>query len=395
MTAGLYWRAIDTDIHIGYRKGARAGRWLVRWYRGAQKYTQEVIGSADDEAPADGSSVFSFHQAKNAAIGIVTVRRAEAHLAAAGHVPTVGSAVERYMEARDARHLAQGGTGKSDARRRLTRHVLSDQSLCETQLHTLTVDLLRRWAARLPKSLKPSTHRRLANDFKAALNAAAEAERERMPPSLSGIIKAGLVAGEDSAPVARDKQALTDDDIRKVVEAAYAVDRAQDWGGDLSRLVTVLAATGARFSQIRRLAVGDVQAEQGRLMVPSSRKGRGTKKVTHIPMRVGADVIDALRPEIIGRKASEILLRRWRHRQEPNPDNPRRALWVRDARGPWLEASELNRAWKEILRHTGLPDDIVPYSLRHSSIVRQLRRGLAAAPHSDQTHFRKPKERSK
>lgn len=37
LTAGLYWRAIDTDIHIGYRKGARAGRWLVRWYRGAQK----------------------------------------------------------------------------------------------------------------------------------------------------------------------------------------------------------------------------------------------------------------------------------------------------------------------------------------------------------------------
>lgn len=376
LKAGLYWRAIDVDIHIGYRKGARAGRWLVRWYLGDQKYAQEAIGGADDQAPADGTNVFSFNQAKNFAIDVVTTKRSEAALAAAGEIPTVASALETYMAARDARHVSQGGTGKSDARRRLTRHVLSDTALCSTQLHTLTVDALRRWAARLPKSLKPSTQRRLANDFKAALNAAAEAERERMPPALPGIIKAGLVAGEDSAPVARDKQALPDEDVRRVIDAARKVDAEQNWDGDLFRMITVLAATGARFSQLRRLAVGDVQPEQGRLMVPSSRKGRGTKKVTHIPVRVGADVIEAVRSEIIGRKSADVLLRRWRHKQEPNPENPRKALWVRDSRGPWLEASELNRAWKEILRHTGLPSDIVPYSLRHSSIVRQLRRGL-------------------
>lgn len=375
LKAGLHWRAVDADIHLGYRKAIRSGRWVVRWYLGGQSYSQETIGTADDASSADGINVFSYTQARKAAVDLVERKRAEAAIATAGEVPTVGAAVEAYMVARDKRHADQGGKGKSDARRRLTRHVVSDSKLCAIKLHELTADDLKKWTAARPANLKSSSLRRVANDFKAALNGAADAERERMPASLPATIKAGLSAGEDSAPVARDKQALADDDIRKIIDAARAVDAGDGWDGDLHRMVLVLAATGARFSQARRIAVGDVQREQSRIMVPTSRKGRGVKKVTHIAVRVGADVIDALHSEIIGRKASEPLLRRWRHVQVPNPENPRRPKWERESRAAWLHAAELVRPWAAILTRASMAD-IVPYALRHSSIVRQLRRGL-------------------
>ena len=47
LAAGLYWRRVDTEIHVGYRKGKRAGVWLVRW-RNEAGYRQTSIGPADD-----------------------------------------------------------------------------------------------------------------------------------------------------------------------------------------------------------------------------------------------------------------------------------------------------------------------------------------------------------
>jgi integrase len=144
---------------------------------------------------------------------------------------------------------------------------------------------------------------------------------------------------------------------------------------DDPNLVVVLAATGARFSQIQRMQVGDVQAGQSRLMVPTSRKGRGQKRATHTAVRVGDDVMEALRPVIAGRRPAEPLLERWLHRQEKSQDG-KRAVWVRDTRGAWKTSAELTRPWASIIKSAALPADTVPYSLRHSSIVRGLRAAL-------------------
>lgn len=376
LARGTHWRGLDANTHLGYRKGVRAGRWLVRWYLGNQRYAQAPLGAADDAVTADGITTFSYHQARNAAVALVDSKRAEAEIAALGEIPTIRSVVETYIAARDARHAAQGGRGKSDAHRRLARHVLSDSALSATQFHTLTSERLKKWISGLPANLKGSTIRRLCNDMKAALNGGVEAHRAQMPADLAARIKAGLTAGEDSQPVARDKQALPDADIRRIIEAALAVDARDAWDGDLYRMVLVMSATGARFSQLMRLTVSDVQAAHGRLMVPSSRKGRGKKKTTHIPVRVGSDVIEALRPALHDRRPDEPLLLRWRHRQEKDPSNKGRPKWVRENRGPWTNAAELTRPWLEILAEAGLPQSVVPYALRHSSIVRQLRKAL-------------------
>ena len=173
-----------------------------------------------------------------------------------------------------------------------------------------------------------------------------------------------------SRRAAREAQVLPDSDVRAIVSAAWEVDAEGGWDGDLGLIVLVLAATGARFSQIIRMTVADVQVAQKRVMVPVSRKGRGVKHATHIGVRVGDDVLAELAKATAGRKGSEPLFRR-PHWRQIGP-----AKWVKGERGPWFAATEMIRPWTAIVARAGLAPGTVPYSLRHSSIVRGLRAGL-------------------
>ncbi len=390
LAAGMHWRGINADVHLGYRRGKRAGHWLVRWYVGDGKYKQETIGSADDGIDADGVDCLTFSQAKAAAAQVVEQRKATEKASLLGPIATVRSVVEAYCTSREARENARGEpVRKRDARNRLAKHVLSTR-VASREMHSLSESDLRAWRDGLPANLATATVRRLVNDFKAALNAGAVRHRAALPAEISVVIKNGLSAPDASPPVARDKQALSDADLRRLVDAAEKVDAEQEWDGDLLRMVVVLAATGGRFSQVRRMDVGDVQAGQSRLMLPVSRKGRGTKHATHVAMRVGSDVIGLLLPAITGRPQTAVLLERWRHKQVPGQDGltPR---WVRDSRAPWTSAPEMTRGWRKIIEVAKLPNDTVPYALRHSSIVRQLRSGLpvrlVAALHDTSTRM--------
>jgi integrase len=348
-----YWRAIDTGLHLGYRKGLASGKWVLRRYLGDEKYSVETIGIADDHSAADGDDILDFFQAQRKARDITAASRrpglVDAEL-------TVRFAADSYYKIR--------GIGQN----RLAKYVLSD-AIVDQPLSALTEAALEGWHNRLPKTLAPASVKRITSDFRAALNCAAKSHRTRLPADLPIIIRHGLASSVSVAAVARDAQILPDADVRRLIDAAWAVDTSDGWDGDLARLIIVLAATGARFSQIARMKVGDVQG-RGRLMVPVSRKGRGTKSAELIAARVGEDVISALAPAIAGRKGPDALFERWHWRRIEGGN------YIKERRGPWSWASELTRPWIKILHHAGLPTDIVPYALRHSSIVRGLRVGL-------------------
>ena len=61
----------------------------------------------------------------------------------------------------------------------------------------------------------------------------------RLPADLSVIIKHGLSFTDNTAPVARDGAALSDSDVRRLLDAAARIDEENGWDGDLLRLVTV------------------------------------------------------------------------------------------------------------------------------------------------------------
>ena len=199
---------------------------------------------------------------------------------------------------RGVREQAQDGK-KGDTRRRMTSHVFTDP-IADVALHDLTETNLVDWRARRPAHLAASTVKRIITDLKAALNAAARAHRRKLPPDFTTTVKHGLTGVASNDPVARDGAALPDAEVRRIIEAAKAVDEEDGWGGDLLRLVLVLAATGARFSQAARLRVGDLQIAQNRLMVPTSRKGRSSGKSASVGVRIGSDIVDLLRPAAAG-----------------------------------------------------------------------------------------------
>ena len=188
---------------------------------------------------------------------------------------TVGDAVNEYLIDREKRELGR----KRDARSRLGRYVLRDD-LRDKALHTIVASDLDAWRNRLPARFAPSTVRRLVNDFKAALNRALKLYHDRLPGNLPLAIRNGLASTASEASTPRKAQALSDDKIREIICVAERLDQIHGWGGDLLRLILVLAATGARFSQVTRLTVGDLQGN--RLLVPTSRKrahppGRGSE----------------------------------------------------------------------------------------------------------------------
>jgi integrase len=141
----------------------------------------------------------------------------------------------------------------------------------------LTARELRRFRDNLlAKKLRASSVNRISNALRAALNLAA-AQDQRINNQTAW--RVGLATIFDAAQ-ARNV-ILPDQVIRYIITAAFGV------GSELGLLVETAAVTGARVSQIANLRVADLQADRPdpRLMMPSSRKGRSQKKVTH----AGAD----------------------------------------------------------------------------------------------------------
>jgi integrase len=354
--------------HLGFRRNkGGGGKWIARRFVDSKTYELSTFASAaveGSDSDADGVTVMSFEQARARVLALAAEHAEKARHEAAGPALTVASAIEDYCLMREQR----GGFGR-DARLRLTRHVLSNTTLAATTLADLKADALADWRSRL-SVVSPASARRTGNDFRATLNFAGKRHAKRLPPRFRDTVRDGLaIAHGESGAGAREPQVLPDADVRRIVEAAWQVDADGGWDGDLARLVLVLASTGGRFSQVVRLAVADVQFDRSRIMVPASRKGRAGASRPPAAVPVGSDVLGALRSACAGRMGHEPLLLRPRLRLSG-------MRWERYGQKAWVSSSELAYPWRAIVARAGLSAGTIPYSLRHSSIVRGLRAGL-------------------
>lgn len=360
-----YWKTISEGAHIGYYRGARGGKWVARAREAGsdEPYATCSLGTADDLVEANGDTVLSYKQALDKANQWIN-QQANGGRALDPNM-TVRDAVQAYIKVRDARAAAYGET-HSSGYYTLNKYVIPDKDLCDVKLRDLSEADLRAWQRRLD-GVSATTKQRIVTDLKAALNLAFEEHRRALPSDLPVTIKYGLKpAFTQDGPVepARDNQVLGDDLIRRILMKGEELDA----DGDHFLLALLLAATGARFSQVTRVRVDDVQPAFRRVMVPPSRKGRG-KVGKPIPVQVGSDVLAALRRATEGRQGSDILLERWRYRQVKPTE------WERIDRRAWTSASEMSRWWAKVVEAAGCPG-VIPYALRHSSIVRAIRAGL-------------------
>jgi integrase len=142
--------------------------------------------------------------------------------------------------------------------------------------------------------------------------------------------------------------------VSALVCGSYDEDR------DFGLLIDVLAETGARESQLFRLTPADLQDHltAPRLMMPTSRKGKN-RKIEYRPLPISTRLAKALRQQAKGRAAHSLLFDK---------------MW------------NLATTFRPVVERLGLGPETTPYALRHSSIVRQLLKGVptrVVAAHHD------------
>jgi integrase len=164
-------------------------------------------------------------------------------------------------------------------------------ALAGKNVATLTALDLRPWRDKLAKSLAAATVNRTATVLKAALNHVADQDVRISNRREWEIGLATILGAEESRNVV-----LADDVVRRLIAEAYKDTDA------LGLLIEVAAVTGARYSQIARLEVQDLQGGSApRLMMPASAKGKGAKKMLRRPVPIGAALASRLAVGATGR----------------------------------------------------------------------------------------------
>jgi hypothetical protein len=247
-------------ISLGYRpRTGQPGSWSVRliWH---DLRKETLLGTADDAGC--GPDALSYVEAVRAALAWSEAEKVDLRVGAPpDRSLTLRAALAAYCAVRMRRDERNG----TNARTRLDRYVISDPRLADTPLRKLTAASLDAWRRALPP-MRPSSLNRLLNDLRAALTATMPAQV--LPPALRAALRA-----QPGATEAREIQVIPEADLGRLLQAAITVD--QPFG----HLVRLLIVTGARFSQIARLRVNDVQLVPGRsrVLVPASAKGRASK----------------------------------------------------------------------------------------------------------------------
>lgn len=367
-----YWHGVSGGrggVSLGYRKGQRGGAWIVKVVIDGER-VEERLAAADDDGAGGGA--LSFPAAVAAALEWSKRQFAifEANRTIDGHgIPTVRAIVEDYAAKR------KRVSGRKSSADHLLGHLPADCALARTNLAHITSEKIEGWVKQLERKtaskgepaaavpLTAATHNRLLGDLRAALNVALDKHRRQLPGHVAAEVKTGT-KNEPVGDVTR-MQLLTDAEVCALIDAAFEVDE------DFGFLVLIAASTGARYSQIVRLTVADVQVARLRIMMPGSRKGRRrvARKPAAVP--VSSAVVERLQPLLQGRAGREPLLLRWVMKRVGGAEG-----WIRDKRRPWGPAFEVGDFWEKTLAAAGMDGETIMYAFRHSSIVRGLVAGL-------------------
>lgn len=314
-----HFTRLGPGISLGYRRNETAGTWVVRAADGKGANWTKAFASADDHEEPDGTTILNYLAACD-----------KARLLARTNGDATGKvmvSVEDAIEVYETDLKARGGDLGSVARVRL--HVAA--ALMRRPVAVLTANELRNWKNGLLKSLSAASVNRVTNSLRAALNLAADNDEH--------ISRGPWESGLKSLPGAEQANnvVITDAEVRRVVKEAKREGKA------FGLFVAVAAVTGARPSQIWRIETAGADY----VMMPSSKKGRGEKKITHRRVPVPAALAKCVQGGL----------------RKPSGE-------------PWAK-SDHSRPFRRVAKRAKLdPDSVTIYALRHSSIVRQLKAGV-------------------
>jgi integrase len=303
-----YYRAIDPGVHLGYRKGATGGKWVMRWYAGDGSYKVETFATADDTADADGVVVFDFRQAQ----GFIREKHVEFTRIAKGLPAQAGPYTIRQCLIEYLDFLDRSRKSGKDARYRAEALILP--ALGEVVCADLTAPKLRRWLEETATSPPRLRTRPGREQQYSDLDSKDDEQRRKRRASANRtltILKAALNRAWREGKVASDNawrrvepfaevdaariRYLTIDECRRLIDASE---------GSFRNLAHAALLTGCRFSELAALEVQDFNPDAGTLHVRTSKRGTGRHVVLHDE---GIELFSQLSDR---RPGVEILLRR-------------------------------------------------------------------------------------
>lgn len=275
-----YWTEISQGVHLGYRKGAKAGSWYWRCYIGNQRYHQAFLAAADDHLDSDSHDVLTYYQAQATARDAYRRFRKIGH---AGEALTVADAAERYLAwYRDHRKAYR------ETEHALRVHILA--SLGEQKLASLTATQIRNWLEKVaaqPARVRTSkfateqkhSKKPQSDDEKRARRASANRVLNILKALLNRAFHESLVA-DDTAwrqvkpfPKVNEPRIrfLNDAEGRRLINACPP---------DLRQLVQAALLTGTRFGELVSMQVQDVSVSTSKIYIARSK----SERPRHIPI---------------------------------------------------------------------------------------------------------------
>ena len=277
-----YFAKIAKGLRLGYYRGAVAGSWVARCYRGAGVYATEALGIADDTLEADGVKVLDYWQAQEHARRWGQRQRliAEGMLREGSY--TVFNAVTDYLaeiHAEKSPAAVQGAKYVFDA------WILPD--LGAIQVEKLTTDRINRWRNKLatqPKrvrkkltAIEPATRETPDDeDARRARKATANRILTMLKAALNRAFHADRVSSDSAWRKVKPFKRV-DEAVVRYLSAAEARRLVRACPEDFRKLVQAALLTGCRYSELARLKCANFNRDSGTLAIRLS-KG----KIRHV-----------------------------------------------------------------------------------------------------------------
>jgi integrase len=334
--------SLARGIALMYRRNRTNGSWVLKVSDGHGAYWTKAFGLADDFEDADAKNVLTFYQAQDQA-----KKLARGEDGSTDSAPiTVDGALKDYRRDLEARNA--NPYNAEHPRVHLTSALLAKP------VALLTATELKKWREGLLGTMAPATINRLGRCLCAALALAAQHDQRIKNRDAWEIGLADLPgAGEARNFI------IPDDKVREFVATAYGLDH------QFGLLTDTLAITGARPSQAVRLRVEDLHDHPVRpkVMMPKSCKGGGRNRSQKQFERYSVPITPTLAARL---KAAA------KGRADDAP------LLLQSDGSPWDRnpGQNYHRQVDKVVATIGLSVDVTMYSLRHSSIVRMLKKNI-------------------
>ncbi len=319
-----YWKAIDSGMHLGYRKGKRKASWLARYRSEASGYMKTVLGIADDTQDADGVTVLNFSQAQEKAREWFSQKgREELGVIPAGPL-TVAAAMKEYLDWYGMHRRSRNPQTLRDVHYRVNAFILP--ALGNVELAKLTTKRIRDWMnalattpPRVRSRQKAISYRDTSNDPDTTRKRRASANR------LLTILKAALNHAWHEGKVESDMawrrvKPFPGVDVARVryLSQAECVRLINSCESDFRRLVQAALYTGCRYGELTAMRVSDFNLDSGTILV---REGKGGKSRNVVLTDKGQEFIEGV---TAGREGNETLFshadgRPWRKAHQHRP----------------------------------------------------------------------------